>query len=310
MLKKILKDIFLAVTNPLVVKNIAIKEHRLQTAKNNLLGGYFSKNQSEIIFETKSGIKINLRKQNRLTEYILLDNFEESELNFISSYLKKGDIVFEIGANIGLHALEEAGAVGNSGKVYAFEPSPYTFEIFQKNILLNKFSNISAHNIGLSDRKSTMKLNVSKNYDAWNTLVDKTKLLNNKEIFDDTVEVKLNTIDDFIIEENIEKFRIKIVKIDVEGWEKFVIEGGHNLLTEYAPLLMIEFDENNTWAAGYTGQHLYDQITSYGYLIYKLENGTLINEPKRLHYPSQNLFALKGLPGNLLNVEVQTHNEP
>jgi FkbM family methyltransferase len=293
MLKEIIKSIFLWGTNPLVLKNVVIKENKLKVSKKKLIDKYFPNDQLEIQFKTKSEIQINLQRQSRLTEYILLENFEEAELAFIRSFLNNGDIVFEIGANIGLHALEEACVVGTLGKVYAFEPSPQTFELLKRNILLNNFSNISAHNIGLSNKKSKMNLNVSKNYDAWNTLVDKIKLLNNSEIFEETVEVDLNTLDDFINENNIEKSKIKLIKIDVEGWEKFVIEGGHDFLVEYTPLLMVEFDENNTWAAGYTGQHLYDQIISYGYSIYRLENGKLISEPKRLHYPSQNLFALK-----------------
>ena len=134
MFRIILKKIFLWLTNPLVSKNLNIKHFISLNKKNKLLDFHYPENQTEKIFELKNGININLQKNSRLAAFILLENFEESELNFISNFLKEGDIVFEIGANIGLHALTEALAVGDTGKVYAFEPAPETFVLLKKNI--------------------------------------------------------------------------------------------------------------------------------------------------------------------------------
>lgn len=292
---------FLWLTDPLVRKNLGIKHFNVIYEKRKSLDAHFPENCSEKIFEIKKGIKIKLQKHNRLTAFILLENFEEPELEYVSHFLKEGDIVFEIGANIGLHALTEALVVGDNGKVFAFEPAPETFSLLQENIVLNGFTNIKAFNIGLSNTQAVSDLNISKNYDAWNTLVDKTKLPDNKDIFEKTVEVTLDTLDNFIEKNKIDSKKIAMIKIDVEGWEKFVLEGARCLLSDFAPLLMVEFDENNTWAAGYTGQDLYKKITEFGYSIFRLHDGYLFEEPIQLHYSSQNLFAVKSIENEFLN---------
>jgi FkbM family methyltransferase len=61
-----------------------------------------------------------------------------------------GDIVFDVGANIGVFTLY---AAKQGAQIYAYEPIPSTFELLQRNIHLHGFDNIAyARNIGLSDR--------------------------------------------------------------------------------------------------------------------------------------------------------------
>src|SRR5206468_1237642 len=61
---------------------------------------------------------------------------QEAELEFFRAYLKPGDIVVDVGANIGETALTESLAVGNSGRVIAFEPHPRTFGFLKENLEL------------------------------------------------------------------------------------------------------------------------------------------------------------------------------
>jgi hypothetical protein len=107
------------------------------------------------------------------------------------------------------------------------------------------------------------------------------------------MDVQVIRLDDWLNENNISKEQIALIKLDVEGWEKFVLNGASGFLREQSPVLMIEFDENNAWAAGYLCHDLYDNLSDRGYKLYALNNGKLQSEPKRLHYPSQNLFAVK-----------------
>jgi FkbM family methyltransferase len=287
-----LKKIFVALTNSIVKKNEAIKQHFHHLEKAKKWEVYFS-NTDDIVYKIEDDIKIHLNRTSRLTEFILFQHFEENEINFLYKFLREGDIVLEIGANIGLHALHEAKAEGNNGKVFAFEPVPSTHNTMLANLKLNAFTNIATYNVGLSSSKSQLEMNVSSNYDAWNTLVDQSKMVANASIFDSKIYVDLIKLDDFIIDENIDVKKISLVKIDVEGWEKFVLLGGANFLKNESPVLMIEFDENNTWAAGYLCHELYDLLVSFGYEIFTIVDGKLKPESKQLHYPSQNLIAIK-----------------
>ena len=61
--------------------------------------------------------------------------YGESDTKIVKKLIKNGDVVLDIGANIGYYTLIFAKLVGNSGKVFAFEPEPENFKILQKNIL-------------------------------------------------------------------------------------------------------------------------------------------------------------------------------
>jgi hypothetical protein len=91
----------------------------------------------------------------------------------------------------------------------------------------------------------------------------------------------------------IKKEKIKLIKIDVEGWEKFVLTGGATFFKCYSPLVMVEFTEKNTFDAGYLVHEIYDIMLEFGYSWYRYKNNQLIPEDKRLHYPYDNLIAKK-----------------
>lgn len=65
--------------------------------------------------------------------------YEEFETNIVKEEIKKGDIVLEIGANIGYYTLIFAKLVGEKGKVFAFEPDPTNFALLKKNIEINGY---------------------------------------------------------------------------------------------------------------------------------------------------------------------------
>ena len=83
---------------------------------------------------------------------------------------------------------------------------------------------------------------------------------------------------------NVDKNKIKLIKIDVEGWEKFVLNGAEDFFVNYKPIVMIEFTEENTFNAGYPVYDIYDKMLSYGYVWYRIVEGQLINEEKKIHY--------------------------
>jgi len=58
---------------------------------------------------------------------------------------------------------------------------------------------------------------------------------------------------------------------------------------------MIEFTESNTFAAGYFVQELYDILIDWGYKWYRLEGQGFKPETKRIHYPYDNLIAIKDM---------------
>jgi FkbM family methyltransferase len=242
--------------------------------------------QNSFVFQFDKDVKIYLYKDSILSRYIY-DGFEKDEIEFLKSNLKPGDIFVDIGSNVGLFSLVASNIVGENGSVYSFEPTPQTFTRLQKNIVLNRFTNIKVKNIGLSDKKGNLELQISENgFDAWNTFARKEN-----ERFQHKTSVEVSTIDDEFTD--IDKSRISFVKIDVEGWEKFVINGGKSFFENYSPVVMVEFTETNTFDAGYFVQEIYDIMVEFGYKWFRNKKGQLIPEEKKLRYPYDNLIAKK-----------------
>jgi FkbM family methyltransferase len=239
-------------------------------------------------FEHKLGndLKMNLYKDSVLSK-IIYDGFEQEELNFVKSILKSGDIFIDIGANVGLFSLIASQCVDKEGQVIAFEPAPTTFNRLLENQELNNIKNIDARNIGLSEELGELFFYISDTgFDAWNSFAPSADNKLQKQI-----AVNVSYLDHEL--DHVDKAKIKLVKIDVEGWEKYVLKGGENFFKNFSPIVMVEFTDENTFNAGYSVHEIYDIMVLYGYEWYTFKNGKLLKEAKRLYYPYNNLIAIK-----------------
>lgn len=237
-------------------------------------------------FFLNDDVKINLYKDSVLSR-LIYEGFEKEETVYVGSILNEGDIFIDIGTNIGLFSLLASKIVGERGLVICFEPSPNTFQRLVENVELNNFKNIDTRNIGLSDKSDELNFFMSENgYDAWNSFAPSQ---------DNKLEKKIIVPVSFLDFElkNIDKSLIKVVKIDVEGWEKFVLYGGKDFFVNYNPIVMVEFTEQNTFNAGYSVHDIYDIMQNWGYVWYRIIDAKLILEIKKIHYPYDNLIAIK-----------------
>jgi FkbM family methyltransferase len=247
------------------------------------------KTTNKIIYQIGENVKINLFKESQLCKLIYF-GFEQTEMSFIKAFLKEGDIFIDIGSNIGMFSLTASDLVGSKGKILAFEPTPSTYERLLENIRINGYTNINAFNLGLSNKNGILDFNISNNgYDAWNSMVQQEHLENGIQI-----QVEVKALDSLIEENSLST--INLIKIDVEGWEKFVLEGSINLLNRSdSPVILVEFTETTAFNAGYYLGELFDFMKTFGYnwYSYDVENNKLNPEIKKLHYPWENLIAVK-----------------
>lgn len=264
---------------------IKLKRNRWERFQNN--------GQSYLVHNYKNLFKIRLYKDSYLSEEIYKNLFEPEETLFIHDYLKKGDIFVDIGTNIGIYSLMAAKKIGVEGAVYSFEPVSKTFRRFLENIEINKFKNIIPIKKALSDKNGDLVMNIScDGFDGWNSFASITRGTKS------TIEnVETITFDSFFRDEAVWN-RISLIKIDVEGWEKFVLLGGEeHFKRSECPTLIIEFVDQNTKNAGYSCKELYLQLKSYGYEIYNIKNQIIQEEEIRETYEYTNLIASKDLQG-------------
>lgn len=238
-------------------------------------------------------IHINLYKDSKLAELIYLGNFERMEISFLKKYLRKGDIFVDVGANIGLFSLVAAKILRETGAVFAFEPYKLTYHRLCENVKLNKFRNVYCHPIAISNKIGKEELMIAGNgYDAWNSFTEPIAgNIIKKEV------VQTTTLDTFTQENDIQN-KISIIKIDVEGWEKFVLLGGKNTLSNHnAPVLIVEFADKALYNAGTSAKELYNSLEKLGFklYVYDMIENQLFHELFQPPYPYNNLIALKNL---------------
>jgi len=263
----------------------------------------FSNNVTKLEFETGNGFKINLYNDSLLSKLIYC-GFEDNEVTFITNLVKPGDIFFDIGANIGFHSLNAMTVLKNSGAIYAFEPTPSTYNRLLENIQLNNGEKlIHAFNLGLSDKNEKLMLNTSSNgHDAWNSFA-KLEHVN----MDNEVLVNVIRLDEFISKQQIEIDKISLIKIDVEGWELMVLDGMETLFLNqnFRAYFLIEFTEENAFRAGYSCRDIYNYMLSRGYKWFSYDTtiNKLVPSPLKAYYPYENLIAVKeGQPGSVHNL--------
>jgi FkbM family methyltransferase len=188
-----------------------------------------------------------------------------------------GMTVLDVGTNIGLTALTFAKIVGDTGKVFAFEPDPYNHGKAKINIGLNDLKALSLYNIGLAEKEGTASLfNVNKTNRGMLRILQEDS--ENKDL--DKTVISLTTLDRFVKEHGIQK--IDLIKIDVEGYEFNVLKGAGKTLLEYKPLLFIELDDNNLREQGETPSELIAYLQSFGYSIVDAVTNQVLNENSRL----------------------------
>jgi FkbM family methyltransferase len=238
-----------------------------------------------------SRVRMNLHLDSKLSELIYCGGFEEEERQFLKAFLRPDDIFVDVGANTGLFTLLAARYVGSTGRVYAFEPCRETHNRLLENVALNRFSNVRCHQSALSDSDKPLLMQVSLDgFDAWNSAATPTA---GTSFSSETSGA--TTWDDFAETHHLVG-RVTMMKIDVEGWESRVLAGGSRSLSRKdAPVLQVEFTEQNAQGAGSSCVDLYRTLETLGFhmFVYDAPSRRLVPDPPRQSYPYLNLIATK-----------------
>ena len=175
----------------------------------------------------------------------------------ISKFCNLGSIVMDIGANMGEWSLHMAKMVGGNGRVFCFEPIPSMVQALEKTIAINNFSQVSISECAISNKTGHSQFSIPFDKDNqaipfWSRLVlgeefATPKWIDNpwaKVATTKTIEVQTTTLDRFTSEKSITK--LDFIKIDVEGHEKYVIEGGQKTLKTLKPAIILEAANEET----------------------------------------------------------------
>lgn len=245
----------------------AILRRSFFKGQDRLFNYFFTRNKLDVgmqVVEPITGnFKINCDTKTWIGAKIMFLGDYEAELKSVfKSLLKSGDVIVDIGANIGFHSLYFAELVGEKGKVISFEPVPYNFSSLNNNIALNKFKNIKTYNIALSDREEEFSIEAdeqSKNPGSFNLFEKGGNTLIKCCIGDEVLKNEL----------------INFIKIDVEGYESFVIAGLLKTIEKNSPILFFEFDINYHNKTALPNRYIFDLLEPLNYSFFEISRDGL-----------------------------------
>lgn len=193
--------------------------------------------------------------------------YHRSQNYRIGHCVSAGQVVIDIGANIGEVALICARRVGPTGRVLAFEPHPETFSQLKTNCALNPSLNCSIENLALGDRHGMVSMVQSDGRNPGTATVDS----GTETVQTCATNVPLSTLDTCEAMHHLP--RLDLLKLDVEGYEGRVIEGARDVLRRYRPKMVIELVDQHQRRHGYSARKLVARLNQLGYTVSKMSDG-------------------------------------
>jgi FkbM family methyltransferase len=181
------------------------------------------------------GIKAEVRSRPRWKR-LERGQWELDCLRHISTIVRKGQTILDVGAGFGMHTLILSKLVQGRGQVHAFEPNPRAFEILRDNVERNNLTNIYIRECGMSNCVGKTYLK-ARGPGAFRNMMS-TLVTPKGQTATDEIAINITTIDDYCKDNGIHPDGIKI---DVEGAEELVIEGGQDTIAKCSPWTLLEF---------------------------------------------------------------------
>jgi FkbM family methyltransferase len=177
--------------------------------------------------------------------------FEPEVVSFTKQNVKQGMTVLDIGANIGFLTLLYARLVGPKGQVVAFEPGIYAARLLKENLAINRFSWVSVIEQAAGEIPGRIRFfEGPEGFDVYSSSASIVIPAAQNVPFIER-EVEKVTVDEIVHRERIS--RVDLVKIDVEGYELFVLRGLRHVIEQNPSItLVIEVSDQLCAAFGHS----------------------------------------------------------
>jgi FkbM family methyltransferase len=176
--------------------------------------------------------------------------FSELEVKIFSQFLKPGDVVAEVGANIGAHTVPIAKLVGQRGQVLAFEPQRVIFQILCANLALNGLLNVRTYHAAVGHEAGTITV----------PRIDYTVEANFGGI--SLIQHPAGELVQVLKMDSLNLPALSLLKVDVEGMEAEVLSGAQQTIAKYRPILYVENDRRAQ------SEQLIELLDTFGYRMW------------------------------------------
>lgn len=184
-------------------------------------------------------------------------SYENYVARVMRPLLQPGDVMLDLGANLGYFTLLGAARVGPHGKVIAFEPGAGNCGLIRASIRHNRFQNIVLHQKAVADRAGYVGLELEGS--------------NGKIVRDappELANVETVALDAVLANEP----RITLVKMDIEGAEGLALRGMQQLIARHRPRIFAEFHPSALrQVSGMAPEHYLSALRAPGYELFVID---------------------------------------
>lgn len=180
-------------------------------------------------------------------------DFFVRDTELLRRWLRPGDVMIDCGANVGLLTLVGAAAVGPNGVVYSIEAHPTIFGYLRQNVALNDARNVRLIHAAMGEREGTASFS-DRAADDGNHIVGAGE----------GIDVPMRTLAAIVPE----GMHVRLLKLDVEGYEKFVVEGAGGVLRECA-CIYFESSDELFGRYGYRCRDLFGMLEREGFVLFR-----------------------------------------
>ena len=203
--------------------------------------------------------------------------YVESEICGLRQLVQPGDVCIDVGAAAGIYTLALSRLAGPTGRVHSIEPLPFA------NLQLARLLNVGrAANV----RQHAMALSTEPGVDIMSVPVGRFGLVTGRSFLDRraggpdpntefpgraAIMVTVDTLDALCAREGID--RLDFVKIDVEGAELEVLEGGRQVIQTLQPAMLVEIEARHAARYERTTDDVTEWMLARGYTMYTWKHG-------------------------------------
>lgn len=173
-------------------------------------------------------------------------DFFRNDEEILRKYLRPGDVFVDVGANIGTLSLAASGIVGEAGRVLSIEAHPKTVKYLRGNVKLNNASNVTVIHAAAGDHEGVVRFSSGRGDDQ-------------NRVTESGLQVPLRTLDALL-----DAGPVRLLKIDVEGFELFVLQGADRVL-QRTDLVYFESWESHFHKYGYSTSDVLALLARYGF---------------------------------------------
>lgn len=197
--------------------------------------------------------------------------YQRTNWHFAQTLIDNWRRAIDVGSNNACNAIHYAKRFGS---VECFEPTPLAQQLWRNTVRDNQVDNVTLYPVGVGEKSYATEILTHDRNGGHNHLAhyDKNLRADPSRSSRVRVPVQVETLDSFNFED------VGFVKVDVEGYEKFVLEGAQTLIAQSRPTIQLEIVSAQCRKFNYRAEDMIEWIRSWDYTVVSKNRGNLLGK--------------------------------